>query len=101
MIITIVSMLSYMHSHNWCRLQKLLALYFQFKGVSAKGFDTLHAMGLTMSHKWTAVSVGRISKACMAEVQQQLDISPWLMSHDNVNIPFRVFSQRLDNQGEF
>jgi len=101
MIITIVSMLSYMRSHNRCRLQKLLALYFQFKGVSAKGFDTLHAMGLTMSHKWTAISVGRISKACMAEVRQQLDISPWLMSHDNVNIPFRVFLQQLDNQGEF
>ena len=57
MIITIVSMLSYMRSHNRCQLQKLLALYFQFKGVSAKGFDTFHAMGLTMSHKWTAVSV--------------------------------------------
>jgi len=30
-----------------------------------------------------------------------LSIFPWLISHDNVQIPFRVFSQRLDNQGEF
>jgi len=94
-------MLSYFRSHHRCRLQKLLALYFQFKGVSAKGFDTLHAMGLTMSHTWTAETVARISKDCMNEVKRKLDVLPWLMSYDNVNIPFRVFSQRLDNQGEF
>ena len=26
---------------------------------------------------------------------------PWTLSYDNINIPFHVFSQRLDNQGEF
>src|ERR1700678_4182059 len=100
--ITIICMLSYMRSHNRCRLQKLLSLYFQFKGVSAKGFDTLHcAMGLTMSHKWTSNSVARISANCMAEVKEQMALCPWLMSHDNMQMPFRVFSTRLDNQGEF
>jgi hypothetical protein len=54
-----------------------------------------------MSHKWTANAVERISVACMKEVKDKMKIYPWLISYDNVNIPFRVFSQRLDNQGEF
>lgn len=39
----------------------------------------------------------------MAEVKGALadDKFPWYISYDNVNIPFRVFSQRLENQGEF
>lgn len=92
-------MLSYMRSHNRCRLQKLLSLYFYFKGVSAKGFDTLHALGITMSHKWTANAVERITRQCMKEVKNKLDIRPWFISHDNINIPFRV-SQRLENRNE-
>ncbi|KAF8812627.1 hypothetical protein BYT27DRAFT_7220796 [Phlegmacium glaucopus] len=93
-LILICCMLSYARSHHRCRLQKLLAIYLKFKGISAKGFDTLHAMGLTMSHKWTA-------DTCMAEVQAKIEQYPWLISYDNINISFRVFSQRLDNQGEF
>jgi len=93
-------MLSYAQSHHRCRLQKLLAIYLKFKGISAKGFDMLHAMGLTMSHKWTADAVERISAECMAEVRAKIEQYPWLIN-DNINISFRVFSQRLDNQGEF
>jgi len=37
----------------------------------------------------------------MKEVIEKMKTHQWLISHDNVNIPFRVFSQRLDNQGEF
>lgn len=94
-------MLSYTRSHHRNRFQKLLALYFKFRGLSAKGFDTMHALALTMSHKWTANSVGRMSKTAMEEVRLRMDLYPWLLSYDNVQIPFRVFSQRLDNRGEF
>ena len=37
----------------------------------------------------------------MDEVLHLMDKFPWLIFHDNVNIPFHVFSQWLDNQGEF
>jgi hypothetical protein len=97
----IISMLSYTRSHKRARFQKLLGLYLKFRGLSAKGFDTLHALALTMSHKWTGDAVGRMSQTSMKEVVKLMSIFPWLISHDNVQIPFRVFSQRLDNQGEF
>ena len=97
----IISIVSYTRSHHRGRFQKLFAVYFKFRGLTAKGFDTLHALGLTMSHKWTCNAVGWISKHCMDEVLALLDKYPWLLSYDNVNIPFQVFSQHLDNQGEF
>ncbi|KIL55562.1 hypothetical protein M378DRAFT_113742 [Amanita muscaria Koide BX008] len=100
-ILMIISMLSYTRSHHRGRIQKLFAIYFKFRGLTAKGFDTLHALGLTMSHKWTCNAVGRISKSCTEEMLQLMDMYPWLLTYDNLNIPFRVFSQRLDNQGDF
>src|SRR6202046_369368 len=97
----IISMLSYSRSHHHSRFQKLFAIYLKFQGLLEKGFDTLHALALTMSHKWTGNAVGRISKWAMEEVVELMQLFPWLISHDNVQIPFRVFSQWLDNQGEF
>lgn len=97
----IISMLAYTRSHHSSRIQKLFAVYLKFRGLSAKAFDTLHALAFTMSHRWTADVVGKISKTVMEEVLDLMEKFPWLISHDNVNIPFRVFSQRLDNFKEF
>ena len=94
-------MLSYSCSHHQCRFQKLMAIYLKFKGISAKGFDSLHAIGLTMRHKWTSDAVERISNHCMKEVCERLDKNVWTISYDNVQIPFHVFSQRLDNKDQF
>lgn len=101
MVVIIISMLSYSRSHHRNRFQKLLSIYLKFKGISAKGFDTLHAMGLTMSHKWTCDVVERISNKCIEEVRELVTKVPWLISYNNMQIAFRVFSQRLDNQDEF
>lgn len=78
-----------------------MSIYLKFKGISAKGFDTLHALGLTMSHKWTCDTVERVSNKCLEEVQGMMDKVPAFISYDNMQVPFRVFSQRLDNKDEF
>ena len=93
-------MLLYTRSHHQNRFQKLFAIYFKFRGLSAKGFDTLHALGLIMSHKWACDSVSRISQRAIKEAHFLKDQHPWLLSYDNVNIPFRVFSQRIDKQSD-
>ena len=54
-----------------------------------------------MSHKWTGNVVSQMSKRGMEEVVQLIKKFSWLISHDNDNIPFCVFSQWLDNKGEF
>ncbi|KAF8834279.1 hypothetical protein BDN67DRAFT_992698 [Paxillus ammoniavirescens] len=68
------------------------AIYLKSCGLSARAFDTLHKLGTIMSHKWTA-------NAYRAWVDVQC--LPWIISDDNVNLPMRVFSQRLHNQSHF
>ncbi|KAJ7681420.1 hypothetical protein B0H17DRAFT_1230726 [Mycena rosella] len=95
----VISILSYSRSHHRNRLQKLFAVYFKFEGLTAKGFDTLHALGLTMRNRWTGLTVGRMSKQAMDTVVKLIDVFPWLLSYDNTTVSFRVFSQHLENQG--
>lgn len=97
-ILIVIAIFSYTRSHHRSRLQKLFAIYFKFRGLSAKGFDTLHALGLTMSNKWTGDAVGRISAESMSAMKQLMDRFPWLMSYDNALLAFRVFSQRIDSK---
>ncbi|KAJ7666792.1 hypothetical protein DFH06DRAFT_1294986 [Mycena polygramma] len=97
-ILVVLAIFSYTRTHHRGRLQKLFAIYFKFRGLSAKGFDTLHAIGLTMSNKWTGNAVDRISKESMAAMKELMDRFPWLMTYDNALIAFRVFSQRVDKK---
>ena len=76
-------------------------MYLKFRGLSAKAFDTLHTLAIVMSHKWTADHVAKLSAASMKEVKEMMALFPWLVSYDNINIPFHVFSQRLDNKDTF
>ncbi|KAJ7713764.1 hypothetical protein DFH07DRAFT_785880 [Mycena maculata] len=85
-------------SQDCGHLQKLFAIYFKFKGLSAKGFDTLHAIELTMSNKWTGDAVGRISDVAMDDLKKLMDRFPWLMSDYNILLAFRIFSQRIDKK---
>lgn len=95
-----VSVFLYSRSHFCSKIQKLLSIYFKFKGLTAKGCDTLHYLGITMSSKWTTNAVEQVSKEAMQEVRQKIEQYPSVNAHDNVHIPFRVFSQRLDHQAE-
>ena len=54
-----------------------------------------------MSHKWAANAYGHLSERAMQAARTAIQKSPWLISHDNVNVPLRVFSQRLNNQSHF
>ncbi|KAJ7199391.1 hypothetical protein GGX14DRAFT_572773 [Mycena pura] len=100
-ILVIIAIFSYTRTHHRGRLQKLFAIYFKFRGLSAKGFDTLHAIGLTMSNKWTGDAVERISEEAMASMKSLMDRFPWLMSYDNALLTFRVFAQRVDHKTLF
>jgi hypothetical protein len=54
-----------------------------------------------MSHKWTANAFGTISTKAMDAARDAVRKYVWYISHDNLNIPLRVFSQRLHNQSHF
>lgn len=54
-----------------------------------------------MSHKWTANTYTMLVEQRMVEATSDVQTLPWLISHNNVNLPMRIFSQRLHNQSHF
>ena len=88
-----------LHHHNhWL---KFLTTFLHAQGILAKSLDLLHAFGLTMSHKWSMCAFTTISANALEKVCQQVHLMPFVILHDNVNIPFHIFSQRLDKQCHF
>ncbi|KAK7002145.1 hypothetical protein R3P38DRAFT_3609227 [Favolaschia claudopus] len=85
--------------NNWSnnRLQKTFSIYFKFKGLTAKGFDVLHALGLVMSHSWISKAIRRMSRMTLDELRELVQKYPWVLTYDNVVILFKIFSQRLEN----
>ncbi|KAI0350268.1 hypothetical protein OH77DRAFT_1489301 [Trametes cingulata] len=96
-----IANLLYSRTHHCNQLQRVLGIYFKFKGLSAKGCDTLHALGVCMSSKWTTNAVAAISDEAMSEVIAIVEKHQRVMSHDNVQMSFRVFSQRLEKNTQF
>ncbi|KAF9537692.1 hypothetical protein CPC08DRAFT_808667 [Agrocybe pediades] len=99
--VSCIAQMQYSRSRHQNKFQKVWSMYFKACGLSARAFDAVHALGLSMSHRWAIDAYGTLSDRAMKEVQQAVLKKPWHISHDNVNIPLRVFSQRLDNQSRF
>jgi hypothetical protein len=100
-ILNIISQCQYTRSHRRGRIAKVWSLYLKACGLSARAFDAIHSLGISMSHKWAANAYGHLSERAMQAARTAIQKSPWLISHDNVNVPLRVFSQRLNNQSHF
>jgi hypothetical protein len=96
-----VSMASYSRSNRRCKLQKLLTIYFKSCGLGAKAFDTLHALGITMSQKWGYSGIETLSEAAHKAILADTKKYPWFGVHDNINLGFKVYEQRLSNQSHF
>ncbi|KAI0717717.1 hypothetical protein C8T65DRAFT_518477, partial [Cerioporus squamosus] len=100
-VLFIISMASYSRSNRNNLLQRLIAIYLKSCGTAAKAFDTLNAIGLSMSQKWVYDALELIAKQKEAELQLEITRYPWLGSHDNLNFRHRVFEQRSDHHSSF
>ncbi|KAJ3745938.1 hypothetical protein EV360DRAFT_57404, partial [Lentinula raphanica] len=91
----------YTRSSRRSRIAKLWAIYLKSCGLSARAFDTVHALGVCMSHRWAAQAYTTLSEQAMTHLRQLIQTRLFHLNHDNLNVPIRVFSQRLNNQSHF
>ena len=98
---TMVSMASMSRSHHRCKLAKLLTIYFRSCGLSAKAFDTLHSLGITMSQKWVYGGIDALAQQQHVLLLEDIKRYLWFGVHDNINILFRAFQQWIGNQNHF
>jgi hypothetical protein len=88
-----ISMASFSRSHHHCKLAKLLTVYFKSCGLATKAFDTLHALGITMSQKWAYRAIKLLSEQIHVTLLDDIQHYPWFSCHDNINLPFKVYEQ--------
>lgn len=100
-VLTMISMASMSRSQNRCKLAKLLTIYFRSCGLSTKAFDTLHALEITMSQKWLYTGINALAQQQELLLLKDIKKYPWFGVHDNINIPFKSFQQRIGNQNHF
>jgi len=96
-----ISIASLSRSHHHCRLAKQLTIYFKSCELATKAFDTLHALGITMSQKWAYRGIKKLSELSRTALLKDLKRYPWFGTHNNINLPFKVYEQRLGNQSHF
>ncbi|THG93439.1 hypothetical protein EW026_g7797 [Hermanssonia centrifuga] len=100
-IIMITAMMSYSRSNRRCKLQKVNSIYLKSTGLASKGFDTLNAYGLTMNQKWVYTGLERLSETSRTTLLLEIKTFPYRGSHDNLNIRFVAYEQRLNNSTHF
>jgi hypothetical protein len=54
-----------------------------------------------MSPQWSVRALKTISVNEMETARQWVHQFPFVLTHDNINLPFRVFTQRIENQSHF
>ena len=95
------AMAAFSRSHHFCKVQKLLTIYFKSCGLAAKALDTLHTLCISMSQKWSYNGIEALSERAHKAMAEDMAKHPWIGIHDNVNIAFKVYEQRLQNQSHF
>jgi hypothetical protein len=96
-----IAMAAFFHSHHLCKLKKLMTIYFKSCGLATKALNMLHVLCITMSQKWSYNSIQTLSERAHIAMAEDITEHPWFGMHNNVNIPFKVHKQRLDNQSHF
>ena len=81
--------------------QKFLALYLKGCGLAARAFDTLSSLGVTTSQMWAFTGIGHIVQSAQEKYVQDIRKRQFLVTHDNVNIPFRIYEPTVNQQSHF
>lgn len=100
-MLMMMSMITYTHSHNLCKFQQLLSMYFRASGLATKRFDFLNSVGICMNQRWVYGAVEHLAETAHESLWQDIEWYCWFGSHDNINHKIVTHEQRLDNQGSF
>jgi hypothetical protein len=79
-----IAMSSYSRSHHHCKIPKLLTVYFKSCGLATKVFDTLNALGISMSQKWAYDTIDDLSTRVRQQMRDDIRTYPWFGTHNNI-----------------
>ena len=82
-------------------MHRPISLYLKACGTAVKAFDTMSALGVTLTQKWALTAVEKVAKSKMNDLVNQVKISSFHTTHDNINRMFRVSHQRVGHNSHF
>ncbi|KIK71895.1 hypothetical protein PAXRUDRAFT_181648, partial [Paxillus rubicundulus Ve08.2h10] len=92
-IMLVIFQLMFVWSHHHNCWPKFMTTFLHAQGILAKSLDLLHMFGLMMSHKWSVHSLNTNLTNALEKVHQQVHLKLFVISYDNMNIPFCSFLQ--------
>lgn len=97
----ICSMLLIMCSQKANYLQMVMGLYLFSKGAPRQLMGVLCKAGMSVSHQTVLRGIQSLTTEAKAEAKNAATTKSWYLIHDNINMAFRKYDQRLDNQDSF
>ena len=97
----VICQLAFRRNQRANMFQKFLALYLKGCGLVARAFDTLSSLGVTTSQMWAFTGIGHIVQSAQEKYVQDIRKRQFLITHDNMNIPFRVYEPTVNQQSHF
>ncbi|KAG0081950.1 hypothetical protein BGZ93_002591 [Podila epicladia] len=101
-IVTMIcSMLLIVCSQKANYLQMVMGLYLFSKGAPRQLMGVLCKAGMSVSHQTVLRSIQSLTTEEKAVAKNAATTKSWYLIHDNINMAFRKYDQRLDNQDSF
>jgi len=82
-------------------MHRPISLYLKACGTVVKAFDTMSALGVTLTQKWALTAVESVAKHKMDDLVHRVKTTSFHTTHDNVNRMFRVSHQRVGHNSHF
>ena len=82
-------------------MHRPISLYLKACGTAVKAFDTMSALGVTLTQKWALTAVEKVARSKMNDLADQVKTSNFYTTHDNINRMFRVSHQQLGHNSHF
>jgi len=82
-------------------MHRPISLYLKACGTAVKAFDTMSALGVTLTQKWALTAVEKVAKNKMNVLMNRVKTTNFHTTHDNINRMFRVSHQRAGHNSHF
>jgi len=82
-------------------MHRPISLYLNACGTAVKVFDTMSALGVTLTQKWALTAIESVAKHKMDDLMNRVKTTNFHTTHDNLNRMFRVSHQRVGHNSHF
>ena len=81
----IICQVAFSRNQRANRVHRPISLYLKACGTAVKAFDTMSALGVTLSQKWALTAIETVAKNKMDDLANRVKSTNFHATHDNIN----------------